>query len=441
MGMVFNLAHAYLFFKGNALEAQRWYAATLALSQTAGSTSLSLRAMMGLAQAQQLQGQLYQAVETCRQGLQLAEKTEQRYRRGVPAAAWVQLVLGDLLREWNKLDEAAHHLTETIELCRRWQVGDMLCAGYLAQARLRQAQGDTAGAMASIRQAEQLPQAYRNVPWTGGPIPACRAQLALAQALSTSDNSGPAAKRKARHLESVEQWVQARGLSAAGSVTSLGEEFEYLLGARLLIAQHQPKQALRLLGRLREAAQEGGRTGSVIAILALEALALQACGDTDQALTTLERALASAEPEGYVRTFVDEGRSMAELLRQAVSRGIAPDYAARLLAAFGMVTKDERRMTEPSPSSVVPSVPEAQRSGIRPSSVVLRPLSLVDPLSRRERQVLQLIAAGLTNQEIAQELAVAVSTVKTHLKNIYAKLDVRNRTQAAARARELNLVG
>jgi LuxR family maltose regulon positive regulatory protein len=425
MGMVFNFGHAYLFFEGNAPEAQRWYAETLALSQTAGSASLTLRAMMGLAQAQQLQGQLHRAVETCRQGLQLAKKTEQRYGRAVPAAAWVQLVLGDLLREWNKLDEAAHHLAQTIELCRRWQVGDILCAGYLFQARLRQAQGDMAGATDSIRQAEQLPQACRNVPWTGGPTSACRARLALAQALSTSDDTRPTGKRTRRHLESVQQWIQARGLAADGAVTSLSEELEYLLWVRLLIAQDQPQQALRLLGRLRKMAEDGGRTGRLIEMLALQALAQQALGHTEEALATLRRALASAEPEGYVRLFVDEGAPMAGLLRQASARGIAPDYVRKLLETFGAEMKDPD---------------EGRRTGPAPSSSDVRRSSLVEPLSRRELQVLRLVAVGLTNREIAHELTIAVTTVKTHLKNIYAKLDVRNRTQAVARARELNLL-
>jgi LuxR family maltose regulon positive regulatory protein len=222
----------------------------------------------------------------------------------------------------------------------------------------------------------------------------------------------------------------------------LREEFEYLLWARLLIAQNQPKQALRLLVRLREAAAEGGRTGCVIEMLALEALAQQACGDTDQALTTLEQALALAEPMGYVRTFVDEGAPMAELLHQAASRGIAPDYAAKLLAAYEIVTTDDGRRTEPSPSSRLHCAQAQVVVGrpVSPRSEAERDSSVVEPLSRREREVLQLITAGLTNREIAQELTVATSTVKTHLKNIYAKLGVRNRTQAAAHARELNLL-
>jgi LuxR family maltose regulon positive regulatory protein len=227
MGMVFNFGHIYLFFEGNAPKAQHWYAETLALCQEADSTTLSLRAMMGLAQAQQLQGQLHLAYRTCQQGLQLAETTEERYGGGLPATAWVQVVLGDLLREWNKLDEAADYLEKCVELCRLWQVGDMLCASYLFQARVRQAHGDFAGALDSIRQAEQLPQTYRDVPWTGGPIPACRARLMLTQAVSTGD---------ADNLEAVERWVEESGLSLDGAVSSLNQEFAYLIWARLLIA-------------------------------------------------------------------------------------------------------------------------------------------------------------------------------------------------------------
>ncbi len=433
MGMVFNLGHAYLFFEGNATKAQRWYAETLALCRTAGSTTLSLRAMMGLAQAQQLRGQLNQANETCRQGLQLAKTTEQRYGRVLPAVAWIQLVLGDLLREWNKLDEAADYLAQCIELSRLWQVGDILCAGYLFQARLRQAQGDIAGALDSIRQAEQLPQAYRDVPWTGGPIPACRAQLALAQARSIPRLPERENAFDSGALGTVERWVEESGLSLDGSVSNLNEEFAYLIWVRLLIAQKQGDRALKLLARLHQAAEDGDRTGRVIEVLALQALAQQALGDSEQALVALQQALSLAEPEGYTRLFVDEGVPMDALLRDVASRGVSPTYVGKLLEAFESEARDQRPLGE--------TKAEASTSVVRSPSPGLRETEgLFEPLSTRELEVLQLIGAGLTNREIALELAIAVSTVKTHLKNIYAKLGARNRTQAVARARELNLV-
>jgi LuxR family maltose regulon positive regulatory protein len=371
--------------------------------------------MMGLAQAQQLQGQLHLAYETCQQGLQLAKTTEERYGGGLPATAWVQVVLGDLLREWNKLDEAAGHLEKCIELCRLWQVGDMLCASYLFQARVRQAQGDFAGALDSIRQAEQLPQTYRDVPWTGGPIPACRARLMLTQAVTTGD---------ADHLESVEQLVEARGLRTDGEIRSLNDEIEHLVWVRLLIIKDEPDQALNLLTRLLQAADDGGRRGRVIEILALQALAYGALGDTQQALIPLERAISLAEPEGYVRLFVDEGVPMAKLLRQAESHGIAPDYVRALLEVLQSETKDEGPGTEPSPSSFA----------VRPSS------SLVEPLSNRELEVLRWLNTDLSAPEIAAELVVSVNTVRTHIKRIYSKLDAHGRYEAVERAKELNLL-
>jgi LuxR family maltose regulon positive regulatory protein len=151
---------------------------------------------------------------------------------------------------------------------------------------------------------------------------------------------------------------------------------------------------------------------SAVKILALQALAFQTQGDAEQALSALERALSLAEPEGYVRTFIDEGEPMARLLRLALSRGIAPDYVARLLAALG----EEAELAFPTMES------------------------LVEPLTERELDVLRLIVAGLSNPEIAEELFIAVSTVKSHVNHIYGKLGVTSRTQAVVKAQELGLL-
>jgi LuxR family maltose regulon positive regulatory protein len=172
--------------------------------------------------------------------------------------------------------------------------------------------------------------------------------------------------------------------------------------------------------------------GKVIEILVLQALAHQGRGETDEALIALQRALSIAEPEGYVRTFVDEGPPMASLLEAASERGVMPKYTRRLLATFE-TTNGRRPTTDqgPSASSVVDGG----------SSVVHRPPStLVEALSERELQVLRLIAEGLSNRETAERLFLAPSTVKVHTRNIYGKLDVHSRTEAAARARELGLL-
>jgi LuxR family maltose regulon positive regulatory protein len=175
-----------------------------------------------------------------------------------------------------------------------------------------------------------------------------------------------------------------------------------------------------LLERLMQAAEEGERMGSVIEILVLQALAHQAQGDIPPALKSLERALTLAEPEGFIRIFIDEGPPMARLLyeiltrAEALSQGIAPDYVCRLLAAFPI---DEPEQTDKATET-----------------------DLVEPLSERELEVLQLIAEGLTNQEVATRLYLSLHTVKAHARNIYAKLGVKNRTQAVARGKALGIL-
>jgi LuxR family maltose regulon positive regulatory protein len=237
----------------------------------------------------------------------------------------------------------------------------------------------------------------------------------LTRAVSTGDTE---------YLEAVEQWVEARGLRTDGEIVSLNDEVEHLVWVRLLIIQNKPDQALKLLEHLLQAAEDGGRTGRVVEILSLQALAHAALGDKQQALISLERSLSLAEPEGYIRLFVDEGAPMAKLLSQAASRGIAPVYVGKLLAAFEIETNDEGRRTKES----VPSF-------------VLRPPSpLVDPLSDRELEVLRLLNTDLSAPEIADELVVSANTVRTHIKRIYSKLDVHSRYEAVARAKELGLL-
>ena len=183
-------------------------------------------------------------------------------------------------------------------------------------------------------------------------------------------------------------------------------------------ADHSILEAMELLERLLKAAEEGGRMGSVSEILVLQALAHEAQGDSPAALVPLERALSLAEPEGYVRIFVDEGLPMARLLYEALSQGVESDYIRRLLAAFPVA---ESEQTTSSPMRGSKS-------------------ELVEPLSERELEVLQLIAEGLTNQEVATRLYLSLHTVKVHARNIFTKLAVKNRAQAVARGRALGIL-
>jgi LuxR family maltose regulon positive regulatory protein len=274
--------------------------------------------------------------------------------------------------------------------------------------------GDVAGAARIIRKMEHLALERDVPPWITKRMAAWQARISLAEG----------------KLDAASRWVQERGLDAYGGPVLL-HEMEYRVLARVLIAHGRWDAASALLQRLLETAETGGQTSRAIEILMLQALALQAGGDTARAVTSLERALALAEPGGFIRTFVDEGPPMARVLVEAATRGVMPDYVAKLLAALEETTKDQGPTTESAPSPLV----------IRDSSPALSEAeALVEPLSERELEVLQLIARGLTNREIAARLFVSLNTVKAHTRNIYGKLNVHSRTQAVARSRELGLL-
>src|SRR5262249_6440177 len=215
------------------------------------------------------------------------------------------------------------------------------------------------------------------------------------------------------------RWAQQRGLSPDGE-PAYPRELDHLVLARVLLAQHQPQPALRLLGRLRAAAESQGRTGSIIEIGALRALALAATGG-QAAAEELAGALALAAPQGYVRVFADEGPPMAALLGQVAAAHRDGQPAARQaplghLAAVLRACAPARR------------APGTARSG--PTSIP----GLADPLTARETQVLHLLATGAPNQQIADDLVVTLDTVKKHITHLHGKLGAANRTAAAGRA-------
>jgi LuxR family maltose regulon positive regulatory protein len=244
------------------------------------------------------------------------------------------------------------------------------------------------------------------------PVPAERARLALTQG----------------DVDAAVRWVQARGLGATDE-PSYPRQREYLVLARVLLAQQAPEQALGLLERLHAQAATQGRTGSVIEVRTLQALARSAGGDQAGARAAQADALALAAPEGYLRVFVDEGPPMAALVRQllagrrqdrpAAADAVAQDHLARLVDAFEQAGLPVRHP-------------------IRTGGVVVA--GLVEPLTERELEVLGLLATGRPNRAIAKELVVTLDTVKRHLSHLFGKLEVANRTQAVARARELGLL-
>ena len=218
-------------------------------------------------------------------------------------------------------------------------------------------------------------------------------------------------------MDTATRWGQEYGWRVTDTI-SLQHEVEFLTLARLLMAQGKVDTASELLERLHQTAEAGEHRRGVIETRALQALSLQLQGNAAAALDTLTEVLALAEPEGYVRLFVDEGAAMSRLLHQVVEHGVDSDYVRQLLTAFGQV------------GPVSPVAAPTPRRQVQPGT----------RLSPREREVLALIADGLSNKDIARRLYLSPSTIKVHTRNIYGKLEVRNRTQAVAKARSQGLL-
>ena len=381
------------FMQGDLVGASQTLSEAVSIAQGCGHLFMVVDATTRLGYLQTLQGHLRQALGIYQEALQLANVDG----RKLPVAGNAHIRMALALRQRNELDSAADHLMRGLELCKLF--GNPR-SGYLALARLRQAQGDWDGALRAVQDAE------RQRPGLGAAFDImgmehCRLWLALVQ--------GSPSAGSAQALAEASRWAQESSLSTDDEL-AFDRESEHILLARALIALSRPAEATVLLERLLLAAKVGGRTERAIEILVLRALAFQALGDATRALDCLECALSMAEPEGYMRFFLDEGQAMMVLMRQAASRDIAPEYARTLLAAF---VKPAREM---------------------PSQ------SLVEPLSERESQVLQLLTTDLSGPEIAEKLMVSVNTVRFHTKNIYGKLGVNNRRQAVARAESLGLL-
>jgi LuxR family maltose regulon positive regulatory protein len=410
-----NLGIAYV-LSGDIEAALQTFDEVARIGQKAGNVMTAVGALSNLAGLCLMQGQLHKAAEIYQRALEWATDEQGRL---LPVAGKALLGLGELSREWNDFETATRYLTQGIELTRQYgEIGTII--GYLSLARIKQAQGDVDGAGDVMQEAAQIARQFDAAEMDDVLVGALQARLWIEQ--SHDDPS---------RLPAAIRWAEERGLlNAAGpeedrtpaSYFSL-RELERVTLARLHIAQGQFDVALDMLKSLLPVMQKLKQVRRVLEILLLQAMAFQAQGDTEGALDALRQALSLAAPEGYVRAFLDEGEPLAHLLHEALSRDIAPAYVAKLLSVLG--TKDERRRTKKRAPS---------------HETVLRPSSLVESLSERELQVLQLIAQGLSNREIAERLFISLSTVKGHTGNIYGKLAVNSRTQAVAQARALGLL-
>jgi LuxR family maltose regulon positive regulatory protein len=381
---------------GDLETAHRTFAEGLARVRIAGNIADAVNGTIALADIRVAQGRLREAVGTYERALRPATAPEGPVP---PGTADLYVGLSELDRERGDLDAAAWHLRKSEELGERAGLPQNRYRRYVAKARLREAQGDPDGALDLLDEAERLYMRdfFPNV----RPVAAWKARAWVAQG----------------RLGEALGWAREHALSVEDDLSYL-REFEHITLVRVLLAQYARDRADRslleamgFLDRLLQAAEAGERTGSVLEILVLQALAHQTRGDLPAALAPLGRALALAEPEGCVRIFVDEGPPMAALLEKAAKNGIAPNHVRQLRAAFG-------RAEASAPVKQV----------------------LAEPLSEREHDVLRLLGTDLGGPDIARELMVSLNTLRTHTKNIYAKLGVNNCRAAVRRAEELALL-
>jgi LuxR family maltose regulon positive regulatory protein len=376
----YTLGYAYQ-LQGDRAAASRAYADVIAISTSFGASIYTTAATLSLGQLQEADNQLHLAAETYRRVLVLAGDPPR------PMACEAHLGLARITYQWNDLEAAEQHGYQCLHLMRQMESVDTVASYWIFLAHLKRAQGDLPGAVAALEDAEAFVRQHTFV----FRMP----DIAAAQVLTLLRQG---------HLVAAAQLAATHDLPI-----SL---------ARVHLAQGDPATALAVLLPVRQRAEAKGCADEQLMVMVLQAIAHHAQGEMDTAVQLLSEALALAAPGGFIRLFVDEGVPMARLLYDALAHGVEPASIRRLLAAF-------------------PAVEPAQTTALPVSG---RESEWVEPLSAREREVLQLIAEGLTNQDVAARLYLSLHTVKVHARNIYAKLGVTSRTQAVAKGKALGIL-
>jgi LuxR family maltose regulon positive regulatory protein len=382
-------------------------------SHEAGNLLIATMVTCNLAELAMREGQLHEAQALYQEALGLA--TDAQGHR-MPIAGQALIGLGELAREWNQVRTAERCFLEGIELTRKWgRISAM--DGYLGLARLRQVLGDEDGADEALEEAQALAVQFDATEIDDWIVGMAQAHLWATRAATTSS-----------YVDALERWIEQRELEDVTRITAPPDgvppmdqrmrKYEMTVVARLRLIQQRPGEALALMDSIQPLFEERGRVRMTIEALILRALSHQMLQDQEKALASLGRALSLTEQEGYVRIFLDEGEPMRQLLKQAALCGLAPGYVQELVTGF---------------DAPMPGRSEGADVGIPPQP-------LLEPLSEREMDVLRLLGAGLSNPEIAEELYIAVSTVRSHCKSIYGKLNVHRRWDAVQRAQELGLL-
>jgi LuxR family maltose regulon positive regulatory protein len=377
---IWTLGFAYQ-VQGDRAAASQAYTEAIAISKASGNIRFTIVATISLGVIQEFENHLFQAAETYRCGLKLAGDQPQPFENEA------HLGLARIFYEWNDLEAAEQHGQQSLQLARQFdRVIDrfVICEVFLA--RLKLARRDVAGAAAMLAETAQ----------------------------SVSQNNFV-------HRMPEVAAAQVMVLLKQGNLTAAADlawKYELpLIQARVLLAQGDTAEALAVLEPWRRQVEAKGWADERLKVMVLQAVALHAHGEKDKAVHLLGEALMMAEPGGFIRLFLDEGAPMAQLLLEAASHGVMPDYIGKLLSAF----EAEKRKSEDKPD-----LPPAQ--------------PLIEPLSQRELKILQLIALGLSNRQIGERLFLALDTVKGHNRVIFDKLQVQRRTEAVARAHELGLL-
>jgi len=399
------------FFDTDTAAAQRVFGETLELSQATGNTLIASLSLFVTGYFCILQGRLRQARATFEQGL--ASLTREPRTPLPVSASLIYQGLSEVLREMNDLEAAAQAVALCIELGEQWGNTEVLVDDYVVLTRIAYAQGDEARARQILEKVMAFVHEERISRLTIRQMEAFQARMQAAWG----------------ELDAAALWVEKWRTAYAqeplpeGNIAVFIRWTEISALARFYLAHEHFAAALEVLIPLRRLVEDAGWMGVAIELLGLESLALHGLGQRDAAHTTLHRALTLAAPEGYTRVFIEMGAGMAELLREMLDEGVMPDYLQSLLqvSSYKLQVKSSSTHT-----------PNFQLSTLN--------FQLLEPLSDRELEILRLIDTGATNREIAGKLYIAVSTVKTHINNLYGKLGVANRVQVLARARELGLL-